>query len=44
MSDILVTASGFFFFKEELGPFKKLGVIFSLLALFLMSVDEKGEV
>jgi len=43
MSDILVTASGFLFFKEELGPFKKLGVIFSILALFLMSVDETGE-
>ena len=44
MSDILVTMSGFLFFKESIGPFKKVGVIFSILAMFLMSVGETEEV
>jgi len=44
LSDILVTMSGFLFFKENIGPFKKVGVIFSILALFLMSIGDKEQV
>jgi multidrug transporter EmrE-like cation transporter len=40
ISDILVTMSGFLFFKEKIGPFKKVGVIFSILAMFLLSIGE----
>jgi len=44
LSDILVTMSGFLLFKEKIGPFKKVGVIFSILAMFLLSINETGEV
>jgi len=40
LSDVLVTMSGFLYFKESIGPFKKVGVIFSILAMFLMSIGE----
>ena len=40
ISNILVTTAGFLYFKESIGPFKKVGVIFSILAMFLMSVGE----
>lgn len=44
ISNVLVTTAGFLYFKESIGPFKKVGVIFSILAMFLMSVGETEEV
>ena len=44
ISDILVTAAGFLYFKEKIGPFKKVGVIFSILAMFLLSVGETEDI
>jgi hypothetical protein len=40
ISNVLVTTAGFLYFKESIGPFKKVGVIFSILAMFFMSVGE----
>ncbi len=37
LSDVLVTATGIFFFKEKLGLKQKLGVLFALMAVFLLS-------
>lgn len=40
ISDILVTATGFLYFKERLGPYKTLGVILSFVSIVLMSIEE----
>lgn len=40
ISNILVTGVGFLYFKESIGPYKKLGVIFSFLSIFLMSIAD----
>ena len=40
ISDILVTATGFFYFKEKIGPYKTLGVILSFVSIVLMSLQD----
>lgn len=40
LSDLLVTASGFLVFKEKIGPYKTLGVMCSLIAIVLMSIED----
>ncbi len=37
MSDLLVTLTGLFFFKETLPPIKMLGVGFAFVAIFLLT-------
>jgi multidrug transporter EmrE-like cation transporter len=39
MSDILVTAVGLFYFKEEVSNKKLFGIIFAFLGIFLLSYD-----
>ena len=40
ISDILVTATGFLYFKERIGPYKTLGVILSFVSIVLMSIQD----
>ena len=40
ISDVLVTILGLFYFQEEIGPYKKLGVALSLVSIFLMSLSD----
>lgn len=40
ISDVLVTLTGFLYFKESIGPFKTLGVCLSLVSIFLMSITD----
>ena len=40
ISDVLVTAAGFIYFKETLGPYKTLGVILSFVSITLMSIQD----
>ena len=40
ISDVLVTASGLFFFKESLSPIKLMGVAFAFMAIILLSWPE----
>lgn len=40
ISDILVTILGLFYFKEEIGLYKKIGVALSLVSIFLMSLSD----
>ncbi len=40
MSDILVTASGLFYFKEKLSYKKYIGLSFAFVAIFLLSGDD----
>lgn len=40
ISDVLVTFIGLYMFKEKIGPYKKLGVIFSLISIVLMSLND----
>ncbi len=40
ISDVIITFIGLFFFKETIGPYKKLGVIFSFLSIILMSLND----
>lgn len=43
LSDVLVTLVGFFYFKEKVGPYKKIGVVLSLISIFLLtSADGDG--
>lgn len=37
MSDVVVTAIGVFYFSEKLTKFKKLGVFFSIISIFLLT-------
>lgn len=39
-SDLLVTLMGLFVFKEEIGYYKKIGMVFTVLALFFMSYED----
>jgi len=41
ISDMLVTANGLFYFKEKLSHTKTIGVVFSLIGIFLMSYEQK---
>ena len=40
VSDVLITLIGLFIFKEQIGPYKKLGVIFSLVSIVLLSLND----
>ena len=40
ISDVLVTILGLVYFKEQIGPYKKLGVALSLVSIFLMSLSD----
>lgn len=40
ISDVLVTATGFLYFKEKIGPYKTLGVILSFVSIVLMSLQD----
>jgi drug/metabolite transporter (DMT)-like permease len=37
MSDVIVSAIGIFYFSEKLTKFKKLGVFFSIISIFLLT-------
>lgn len=40
ISDVLVTLLGFFYFKENIGPYKTIGLILSFFAMVLMSMTD----
>lgn len=40
ISDVVITGIGLFVFKEKIGPYKKLGVIFSFISIVLMSLND----
>lgn len=40
ISDVLVTLTGFLYFKEKIGPYKTMGVCLSLVSIFLMSLTD----
>ena len=40
ISDVIITMIGLFIFQEKIGPYKKLGVIFSFLSIILMSLND----
>ena len=40
ISDVLVTATGFLYFKEKIGPYKTLGVILSFVSIVLLSLED----
>jgi multidrug transporter EmrE-like cation transporter len=42
ISDVLVTANGVLYFKETLSRTKTIGVVFSILGIFLMSCEKAG--
>lgn len=37
MSDVIVSTIGIFYFSEKLTKFKKLGVLFSIISIFLLT-------
>jgi drug/metabolite transporter (DMT)-like permease len=43
MSDVIVTAIGVFYFSEKLTKFKKLGVFFSIISIFLLTWNDGDE-
>ena len=43
MSDVLVTGTGLFFFKEQLTRVKTVGIFFALIAVFLLTCDDMCE-
>ena len=40
ISDVVITFIGLMIFKEQIGPYKKLGVIFSFMSIILMSLND----
>lgn len=40
ISDVIITSIGLLYFRESIGPYKKLGVIFSLISIILLSLDD----
>jgi drug/metabolite transporter (DMT)-like permease len=40
VSDVLITLIGVFIFQEKIGPYKKLGVVFSLFSVVLLSLND----
>jgi multidrug transporter EmrE-like cation transporter len=40
ISNVLVTAAGFLYFKEKIGPYKTLGVILSFVSMVLLSLED----
>lgn len=43
MSDVSVTMIGLFYFGEKLTRFKKLGVLFSMISIFLLTYKDGDE-
>ena len=43
MSDVSVTVIGLFYFGEKLTRFKKLGVLFSIISIFLLTYKDGDE-
>ncbi len=43
MSDVSVTVIGLFYFKEKITKFKKLGVLFSMISIFLLTYKDGDE-
>lgn len=41
-SDLFVTIFGLLYFKEQIGPFKTIGVILSFIAMIFMSLNDDG--
>lgn len=39
-SDVIITLIGLLIFQETIGPYKKLGVVFSLLSIVLLSLND----
>ncbi len=42
ISDVLVTFTGVFFFKEKIGMYKIFGVMLSFVSIALLSMDDGG--
>lgn len=40
ISDVIITFIGLVIFRETIGPYKKLGVIFSFFSIILMSLND----
>jgi len=40
ISDVIITFIGLMIFREQIGPYKKVGVIFSFLSIILMSLND----
>lgn len=40
ISDVIITMIGLLLFKEKIGPYKKVGVIFSLISIVLLSLND----
>lgn len=40
ISDVVVTFIGLVVFQEQIGPYKKAGVLFSFLSIILMSLND----
>ena len=40
ISDVVITMIGLLIFKEKIGPYKKVGVIFSLISIVLLSLND----
>jgi multidrug transporter EmrE-like cation transporter len=40
ISDVLVTANGVIYFKESLSHTKTLGVVFSIMGIYLLSCEK----
>lgn len=43
MSDVLVTAIGLYYFSEKLTRFKKMGVVLSIVSIFLLTWKDGDE-
>ena len=42
ISDVLVTTSGVLYFKEKISHTKSIGIILSVLGIYLMSCEQAG--
>lgn len=42
ISDVLVTGTGLLYFKEKLSTTKSIGVVLSLIGIYLMSCEKSG--
>ncbi len=40
LSGVIITTIGLFIFQEKIGPYKKVGVIFSFLSIILLSLND----
>lgn len=39
-SDVMVTLVGLLYFKEKVGPFKKIGIVLSFVSMILLSLND----